>query len=299
MLDLPMTILASDGTPLAGTLTLPDGPGPFPAALMLQGSGPLDRDGNTLRLRMDLGPSLASALAAAGIASLRYDRRGTGRTPGSWRDSGFTGNREDAAAALHALADRPEIQADSVSIVGHSEGAVHGMAIAVHERVCAVVLLAGYARTGESALRWQIRSLTAGLPAPARVLGRVLEPAGQRALERVRSSCTPTVQIAGSVVNARWMREMLVHDSRHDLAAIPVPVLAVTGDKDIQVDPDDLEEISRLVPGEAEVHWLEGLTHLLRRDPGRHTIRSYRGLLKQPVDAPTLQLIVGWLARHH
>ncbi|MEU7752332.1 hypothetical protein [Micromonospora sp. NPDC049171] len=79
-----MTAVADDGLPLVGTLTLPVGPGPHPAVLLLHGSGRLDRDSNTARLRMELGPPLAKSLANAGIATLRYDRRGVGATGGDW-----------------------------------------------------------------------------------------------------------------------------------------------------------------------------------------------------------------------
>ncbi|NEE26403.1 alpha/beta hydrolase, partial [Streptomyces sp. SID7982] len=77
MRDIDMTVTADDGTPLAGTLTLPAGPGPHPAVVLLHGSGPLDREGNSPQLRMELARPVAGALAARGIATLRYDRRGT------------------------------------------------------------------------------------------------------------------------------------------------------------------------------------------------------------------------------
>ncbi|WP_428834670.1 alpha/beta hydrolase family protein, partial [Nonomuraea maheshkhaliensis] len=77
MPEIDMTVTADDGTPLGGTLTLPAGPGPYPAVLLLHGSGPLDRDGNTRKAAMNFGRPLADALAAAGIATLRYDPRGT------------------------------------------------------------------------------------------------------------------------------------------------------------------------------------------------------------------------------
>ncbi|WP_420707783.1 alpha/beta hydrolase family protein [Streptomyces sp. NRRL F-5135] len=290
-----MTVTTADGTALAGTLTLPTGPGPHPAVLLLHGSGPLDRDGNTRKVPVNLGPPLAEALAAAGIATLRYDRRGVGATPGTWRASGFTDNYQDAATALRALAAHPAVRPEAVGVVGHSEGALHAMALAARHEVRAAVLLAGYARTGEEALRWQARSIAEGLPAPVRLLRGPLGALGNRALARVRKTRTDVARIAGLPVNARWMRENLVHDTRDDLVAIHAPVLAVTGAKDIQVDPADLDEIHRLVPGVTEVHRLPDLTHVLRPDPGHHTLRSYRRLLRGPVDPGVLALVTTWL----
>ncbi|MFC7469889.1 hypothetical protein ACFQVA_23535 [Actinomadura keratinilytica] len=104
--------------------------------------------------------------------------------------------------------------------------------------------------------------------------------------------------MAGIKVNARWLRELLAHDSRDDLAAVRAPVLAVTGDKDLQVDPDDLAEIARLVPGDVQTHRPADLTHVLRRDPGRPTPNSYHRLLREPVDPGLLDLVPDWLARH-
>lgn len=292
-----MTVTAADGTPMAGTLTLPVGPGPHPAVLLLHGSGPLDRDGNSRKVRMNLGRPLAAALAAEGLAVLRYDRRGTGATPGAWRATGFTDNYKDAAAALRALADHPAVRPAAIGVIGHSEGALHAMSLAARHDVGAVVLLAGYARLGEEALRWQARSIVQGLPAPVRLLRRPLGALGSRVLARIKRTRTDVARIAGFPVNARWMRENLVHDTRDDLIAIHTPVLAVTGDKDLQVDPADLDEMRRLVPGGAEIHRIPDLTHILRRDPGRHTLRSYGRLLRDPVDAALLNLITTWLAR--
>ncbi|GAA2332228.1 lysophospholipase [Streptomyces kunmingensis] len=295
MPDIDMTVTADDDTPLAGTLTLPSGPGPHPAVLLLHGSGPLDRDGNTPKLRMNLGGPLADVLAAAGIATLRYDRRGVAGTPGAWQAAGFDDNRRDAAAALRALGARPDIRADALAVVGHSEGALHGMALATQENVRAAVLLAGFARVGEDALRWQARSVVAGLPASLRLLRRPLGAVGDRILARIKKTRTDVARIAGAPVNARWMREMLVHDTRADLAAVRAPVLAVTGDKDIQIDPDDLEVIRRLVPGGAEIYRVPDLTHVLRLDRGRHSIRSYPRLVRTPVDPGVLSLVAEWL----
>jgi pimeloyl-ACP methyl ester carboxylesterase len=290
--EVDMTVTADDGLRLAGTLTLPAGAGPHPAVLLLHGSGRLDRDGNTARLRMEAGPPLAAALAKDGIATLRYDRRGVGATPGDWRATGFTDNRRDGAAAVRALAGRPDIRADAVAVVGHSEGAVHAMSLGARPDVAAVVLLAGFARLGEDALRRQAGMIVRELPAFVRPILRAF---AARQLARIKAASTDVTRVAGVPVNARWMRELLAHDPRPDLASIRVPVLAVTGGKDVQVDAADLDEIRRLVPGEAEVHRIADLTHLLRRDPGRPSVRSYRRLLRRPVDPDLLVQVSGWL----
>ncbi|AWS47354.1 alpha/beta hydrolase [Streptosporangium sp. 'caverna'] len=296
MRDVDMTVTADDGLPLVGTLTLPAGPGPHPAVLLLHGSGRLDRDANTGRLRMELGPPLAAALAKDGIATLRYDRRGVGATSGDWRATGFADNRRDAAAALRALAVRPDIRADAIGVVGHSEGAVHAMSLGAHPGVAAVVLLAGFARLGEDALRWQAGMIARDLPALVRPLLPALRALADRQLARIKTTSTDVARVVGVPMNARWMRELLSHDPRPDLANIRVPVLAITGGKDVQVDPADLDEIRRLVPGEVEVHRIPDLTHLLRRDPGRPSARSYPRLLRRPVDADLLAQVAGWLA---
>ncbi|SER62362.1 alpha/beta hydrolase family protein [Lentzea albida] len=288
--------LNADGHTLHGTLTLPPGPGPHPAVLCLPGSGRVDRDSNAGRVRMDLGGPLAHSLAAAGIASLRYDRRGVGASPGDWRQAGFLDNRADAAAALTALRQRPEIRSEAVGVVGHSEGAVHALWLGAHERPAAVVLLAGYARSGKEALLWQASRVAGTLPRPVRPLTPLLGRIGSRQLAALEATTTDVARVGGMKVNARWWREQLAYDPREDLPGITAPVLAITGDKDLQVDPDDLDVVASLVPG-ADVRRVPGLTHLLRRDSRAPALTSYRRLLREPVDPGLLTEVAYWLAQ--
>jgi pimeloyl-ACP methyl ester carboxylesterase len=287
--ETEMTALADDGLTLAGTLTLPAGPGPHPAVLCLPGSGRIDRDSNMGRLRMDFGRPLATTLAQHGIASLRYDRRGVGATQGDWRAVGFLDNRTDAAAALRAMRARPEIRANAVGVLGHSEGAVHAAWLAAHTDMSAVVLLAGYARPGEEAVQWQLTQLADSLP---RLVRPVLRRFAARQLARLKAA--GTARVTGMRINARWWREQLAYDPRPDLARINAPVLAITGDKDVQVDPADLAVIAQLA--RADVHRVPDLTHVLRRDSGPASVRTYRRLLREPVDAALLTDVARWLA---
>jgi len=247
-------------------------------------------------VRMDLGVPLATALARCGIASLRYDRRGVGATPGDWHTVGFRDNRMDAAAALRALRAREEIRQDAVGVLGHSEGAVHAMWLGANADPAAVVMLAGYARPGEEAVRWQGARLAATLPRVVRPLLPVLRRVATRQLARLAATTTDSARIGGVRVNARWWREQLAHDPRPDLARITAPVLAVTGDKDVQVDAADLDVIASLVPGGADTRRVPGLTHVLRRTDGPATPLSYRRLLRDPVDTDLLTDVARWLA---
>ncbi len=300
MREIPVTV---PGEPrLAGTLTLPEAAGPVPAVLLAPGSGPLDRDSNHRRARFGVTRDLAHALADAGLASLRYDKRGVGGSPGDWRRAGFSDNVDDLVRARDALAARPEVDGDRVVLAGHSEGALLAAAAAARGvPVAGVVLLAGSATPGDELLRWQTRQIQPTLPAPVRALLRLLRTDLEQKVaanhERIRATTTDVARIGGVRVNARWSREFLAHDPRTDLARISAPVLAVTGGKDLQVPAADLDVIAATVPGPVETLCIPDLTHTLRRQPGAASMRAYRRELRRPVDAEVLATVTAWCRR--
>lgn len=119
----------------------------------------------------------------------------------------------------------------------------------------------------------------------------MLRRVATRQLARLTATTTDTARVGGPRITARWWREQLAYDPRPDLARIPVPVLAVTGEKDTQVDPDDLDVIACLVPNGAETHRTAGLTHVLRRTDGPASVFAYRRLLRAPVDDELLTTV--------
>jgi uncharacterized protein len=294
--ELPLQVAGEP--PLSGTLTLPDGPLPVPAVVIASGSGPLDRDSNHRRARFDVARQLAHALAAGGLASLRYDKRGVGESPGDWRRAGLHDNVDDLGRALEALAARPEVASDRLLVAGHSEGAILAAALAGRGAPLAgVVLLSMSATPGDELLRWQARTIAPTLPAVVRGLLRLFRVDLEKKIAanhaRIRTTTSDVARIGGARVNARWHREFLAHDPREDLARLSVPVLAITGAKDLQVDPADLDRITGLVPG-ATVHRVPDLTHTLRRQPGAPSLSAYRRELRRPVDPEVLTTVVSW-----
>ncbi|MFC0004581.1 alpha/beta hydrolase [Micromonospora siamensis] len=292
----------SAGFRLVGTLLLPDDASPAAVALLLPGSGPLDRDGNMRRLPLAVSRDLAVALAEAGAASFRYDRRGVGASAGEFLRTGFHDNVDDAEAAVRALTGLPELAGRPIFLVGHSEGALTAVALAARGApVAGLVLLAATGKRGDAALRWQARRLAPTLPAPVRALLRLtrtdLEAKVARNHDRLRATTGDVTRVGGRRYNARWFREFLDYDPRPDLARLDAPILAVTGTKDLQADPDDLDLIAAEAGGPVETHRLPDVTHVLRRQPGRPALSAYRREVRGPVDPSVTDLVRDWVLR--
>jgi pimeloyl-ACP methyl ester carboxylesterase len=301
----------SDGVSLAGTLQLPQTAGPHPAALLISGSGPIDRDSNTRRLQIDVMRQVAARLSQAGIASLRYDKRGIGASAGDYHSAGFFDNVNDARAALAALTGLPEVSGDRVFVVGHSEGALIGAELAGSGApIAGLAMLAGAAQPGEAVLRWQAAQVAASLPKPAEWMLKLLRQdvlrAQSKRLKQIKESTRDTIRVQFAKLNARWFREFMAFDPSVALRRAEVPVLAITGSKDIQVDPDDVELIGRLVGGDFTGHVIENVTHLLRNEDGPPSLRTYKKQVRRPVDVRVLDTVTNWIgerveqsAEHH
>jgi pimeloyl-ACP methyl ester carboxylesterase len=246
---------------------------------------------------------LAEALDAAGLATFRYDKRGVGASTGRWHSAGFYDNRDDAAAALEFLRARPEVDPARVIVLGHSEGALHAAGIAATGAPTAgLILLSCSAIPGESLLRWQSAQIAPTLPTPVRVLLRLLRTdlAARTSTThaKIKATITNEARIEGAKINARWHREFMAHDPRTDLARIGVPVLAITGSKDLQAPPADLATIRDLVEAPVETHEVADLSHILRTQPGPASLSGYKQEIRQPVDAALVALVISWADLH-
>ena len=289
---------------LTGTLTLPDEQGTFPGVLLVPGSGQVDRNENAKKLAINAFHDIAMNLAKKGIATLRYDKRGVGESQGEFLETGFFDNVSDAATALHFLKFNEYIQPDHVFILGHSEGAVIATRLAgTGADVAGVILLAGTAESGEDVILWQSEQVADGMHGLNGFLIKALhidvQKAEHKQLDKIKQSTKDWYRVGlFAKLNAKWMREFLEYNPADDLSKIQVPVLAITGSKDIQVNPSDLKRMAELVPSEFEWHEVPDVTHILRDETGEPTLSTYRQQVRQPVDERVLNFISDWLKRH-
>lgn len=284
----------STGIAIAGTFVDPGDANA--AALILTGSGRLDRDSNGRGFRGQINPAIAQALAARGIASLRYDKRGAGESGGDFFEAGVSDNHADADAAVDWLATRAAGLA--IFAIGHSEGALHVARLAADGKVAGAVLIGCPARRGEEILVWQATRIVPTLPPTTKAILGVLriDPlrSQQKAFVRIRSTSADSIRIQGKKLNARWHREFMDYDPVPVFERIHVPVLVVVAGHDMQVPPEDGEVICTLVPGACEEVVIPGLSHILRDDPESKGPKHYRKAVNRPVSPALLATVASW-----
>lgn len=316
---------------LAGTLTVPPGPGPHPGVILVSGSGPQDRDETLLGHKPFA--VLADHLTRAGIAVLRYDDRGVGRSGGAFATATSDDLARDAEAALAWLAARGEVDGERVGIVGHSEGGLIAPLVASRSELPAfLVLLAGPGMTGadiiidqtaagaramgvdeaqiakSQAVNREIFEIVTGEADPAvaseeveAVLRRTL--AGLTDEERASSGVREGEEeawIAAQVaqVTGPWFRYFLAYDPIPALEAVQVPVLAVNGELDVQVTPEaNLAAIegalARAGNPDVTVRELPGLNHLFQTATTGSAMEYAQ--IDETMNPEMMQLVADWI----
>lgn len=254
---------------LSGTLCQPAGDSVRgPMALIVAGSGPTNRDGsiNTYRL-------LAHGLAAAGIPSLRYDKRGVGQSrPQVAREDELVFEHfvADAALAARDLARRPEVS--SVVIIGHSEGALIATLVAARMPLAGIALLAPVGRRMDEVLREQLLAMT--LPASLEHIRReALDTLDRLARgERVKEVSAENGPLFRPSVQP-FLLSVFAIDPAAELAKLRLPVMLVRGQSDIQVGEADLDLLRQARP-DARVLVLPETNHGFKAAPADITNRA-------------------------
>jgi pimeloyl-ACP methyl ester carboxylesterase len=307
---------------LSGTLTLPQGPGPFPVAILLSGSGPHDRDETIEGHRSFL--VLADHLTRKGIAVLRFDKRGIGKSTGSYDSATIQDFAADAQSAVAYLKTRKDMDPKRIGLIGHSEGGLIAPIVASHSTDIAwVVLLAAPALKGEDILLLQSELIMKVAGIGEEQISRTLDFNKQTyALARqekdpsaLETKLNALVQSTGmgalvppSTLQAQvrmmaspWFRYILDYDPLPALQKTLCPVLALNGQKDLQVPPrENLPRIQKTLQDagnkDVQASELPGLNHLFQHAP-TGSPAEYGGI-EETMAPEALAAVSDWVLKH-
>ncbi len=311
-----------DGARIEATLVRPAGAGPFPGVVFVAGSGPTDRNWNSPILPGTNGSAalLAGVLAAAGFASLRYDKRASG--PRAQQNVAamagrvsMEGHRKELAGAIAQLAREPGIRSDRLFIVGNSEGTLHALNYALQDPpipVAGLVLIAPPGRSVGEVARAQLAAQLAAVPDGDSLLARYDRAITQfMASETVAIDSTLPPGIQGLLqaltapANLPFTRELWLCDGAPLLARVRIPSLVVIGKKDIQVDwREDGSRLQSAADGNAGVTFAfpTDANHVLKHEPNpREGLTGQAALaynsVEATLDAEGTAIITDWLLR--
>jgi len=286
------------GISLAGTLTLPSGDAPFPTVLLITGSGPQDRNETIYNHRPFL--ILADYLTRQGIAVLRVDDRGVGESTGDFSQATSEDFASDVLAGIEYLKTRKEINPKQIGLIGHSEGGLIAPMVAVKSTdIAFIVLMAGTGLTGEEILYLQgaLISRVMGVSEEdiaknrqfnEKIFSLIKEEKEEKIIEEKlrqmfmadwaelneeekKAIGDPEVYLKAQLQSllSPWLKFFLTYDPKPTLIKVKCPVLAINGEKDLQVPPkENLNAIEEaLVTGGNKnftAKELPGLNHLFQ-----------------------------------
>ena len=304
------------GVKLAATFTIPEGKGPFPAVVLITGSGPQDRD-ETLR---DHKPFLVLAdyLTRRGVAVLRADDRGFGKSTGNFDAATTADFATDAEAGIAWLQKRPEVDPHRIGLIGHSEGGAIAPMIAARNRAVAfIVMLAGPAVPGDQILPEQVRLIAMAQGVPAEAAGRAArvrteilalverekDPAAlEKQLREKLGKAMPEEDLAAFVkaMSTPWFRYFLTYDPAADLAKVTCPVLALNGDNDTQVSskqnlPAIRQALEKAGNKNFETVELSGLNHLFQKAQTGSPFEYDK--IEETISPAVLEKIASWISQ--
>lgn len=240
---------------------------PSPVVLIIAGSGPTDKDGNSaIAGKNNSLKMLAEGLAQEGIASVRYDKRGIGDNASLLKkeeDISIDQYVDDAVQIIHVLSANQAFS--SVHIIGHSEGSLIGMLAAQKTNVASFVSIAGAGRTADTLLLEQLSGqLTPALTAETNMILTALKKGEQvqHVSPELQALFRPSVQ--------PYMMSWLKYNPATELQHVKGRVLLIQGTTDIQVNATDAEALKQ-GDEKAELLYLEGMNHILKNAPEDRT----------------------------
>jgi uncharacterized protein len=318
------------GVKLAGTLTYPESEGPFPAVILISGSGPQNRDEGILGHRPFL--VLSDYLTRQGIAVLRVDDRGVGRSTGNFSQATTEDFAEDVLSGVEYLKSRKDIDSSRIGLLGHSEGGLIAPLVAVKSPdIAFIVLMAGPGVTGEEIILSQSELILRAEGADNKTILRndalmknlfsVVKEEKNDTIAREKLRTFLNAELANMSENEKqysdfseadldsqiqsilspWMRFFLTYDPVPTLKNVKCPVLAINGEKDLQVSPEEnLNAIEETLKAGGNTDYtvkeMPGLNHLFQT--AQTGSPSEYAKIEETISPDALELIGNWISEH-
>jgi hypothetical protein len=302
---------------LAGTFSVPNGRGPFPAVLLIAAAGRENRDEVAGGHKVFV--VLADYLLRRGIAVLRYDKRGVGASSGDFDNAAFSDLLEDAASAFRYLRTRPEIDSRHLGVIGHSEGGSLAPAVAsVEKGVAFVVAMAGSGLNGQfrtiNALGLQAQESGAppeqveNIRALARRIFESVAAAHEDKTANARIAALIDKSVAAQeltssqaasirrILSVRSVREALADEPLTYLKKVRVPVLALVGSLDLIIPArpyvEAMQPVLASIPG-SHLEVLPQLNHVFQTAK-TGSPREF-GTIEETISPVALEKIGDWV----
>lgn len=227
-----------------------------PLAIIINGSGPIDRNGNEMMTKNNSAKKLAEALAKKGIATFRYDKRTlkAQQLNIDEKDMRFDDFIDDAKAVIKRFSELPNYS--SLYIIGHSQGSLVGM-VAAQEKADGFISIAGAGQTIDSLIVEQIGRQMPGLEESARTAFNELRANGK--VKDYNQGLASLFKKSIQPFMFSWMK----YDPQQEIKKLEMPVLIINGDNDLQVNTNEAEKLKAAKP-DAKLVIIENMNHIYR-----------------------------------
>jgi uncharacterized protein len=288
----------------------------LPAVLIINGSGGADRDGNIKKpeINANIYKDLAHFITELGFITLRYDKRAVGESQGDPYSSGMMDLVKDINSNVEFLQDHPKVDRNKIILVGHSEGCILSTIANTITPVAGMVLIAGAGTNLREPLKYQNAQILKEITTLKGIKGILLRLAlNEKKLQKQQddlyntmiNSTGDTVKLKGKKMPAKWFREHFKYTNEEILKALNsanCPILAVTGDRDVQANPEDLNTVEKLGKDDIKTVIIKDMDHMLKEFSGEKTVlnimKQYKGEASKPMHPELKAVLELWLNQH-
>lgn len=302
-------ILIDGDLKIGATISYKDKTKKVPAIVIIMGTGKTDRDGNTKGFKTNFYKNLSQELTNLGFVTVRYDKRGTFESEGTFNKTGLMDLVTDATRVIRYMKKLPYVDENNIIVCGHSEGAMIATLLTEIEETSRLLLLGGAGMCMKDALYYQNKLVEEEFKNKKGILGflvrkQVSNGKATAKVDKMFDKCAKskndTVFFGGTILNAKWIKEHGIYNSEHFVNLLKKycgKVLAITGKSDLSADFERLSELEGIE--NITTYTPDNVNHILREVDDNNSMltvqKQYKRLSHNPIQKETIRKIEEWL----